>query len=537
MTGFQRFSYRTLMILGVASLVAFYCWWLQPAHVPINFRGWAHIADYAIFGILTLVISHRVFMDVYSWIVVRKVEPRHPAPEPRRGLRVAFITTFVPGIEGLDLLLRTLPAMVAAEYKHDTWLLDEGEDAEARALCASLGVRYFTRRGAREYNLVAGPFTARTKGGNHNAWYDDFGHSYDVVAQIDTDFAPRRDFLTQTLGYFADPKIGWVGTPQIYGNTRSFIARGAAQQQFGFYGPILRGLSGRRMANLIGANHVVRVAALKDIRFYAGHLTEDLLTGMRLHSVGWESVYVPEALAIGEGPETWQAYFNQQMRWAFGCMDVLRWHTRKLTKSMPRAHAALYTALQQGYFGGVAAMTGILLLAAYFFGGIEISRVPVISLLIWGAPFYIIRMVITLWMQQFTVRPKLERGFYWAGRALSLAVWPIYLRAFFGVVRQKHLVFKVTPKGGANDRPVSAMRLFRPHAILATISLACVIAGVIEPNTSLVLLAWAAVNTVTLGAFVLLAALSSLRSRSRSFRRRAGGMRTASATGQLYTRT
>ena len=154
--------------------------------------------------------------------------------------------------EGLDLLTKTLPAILAVEYAHDTWLLDEGNDPGARALAEQLGVNYFTRKDVREYNLVAGPYTRKTKGGNHNAWYDSHGHTYDVVAQIDTDFPPRRDFLIQTPGYFADPKVAWVGTPQIYGNTDSFVARGAAEQQFLFYGPVLRGLAGRRWAQHAG---------------------------------------------------------------------------------------------------------------------------------------------------------------------------------------------------------------------------------------------------------------------------------------------
>ncbi len=44
------------------------------------------------------------------------------------------------------------------------------------------------------------------------------------------------------------------------------------------------------MTLLIGANHIVRVAALKDIGWYRGHLTEDLATGRRFHASRWESV-------------------------------------------------------------------------------------------------------------------------------------------------------------------------------------------------------------------------------------------------------
>jgi len=78
--------------------------------------------------------------------------------------------------------------------------------------------------------------------------YDSFGNSYDIVAQIDTDFVPKPSFLLKTLGYFKNPQVAFVGTPQIYSNdSSSFIARGAAEQTYTFYGPILRGLYGMDM--------------------------------------------------------------------------------------------------------------------------------------------------------------------------------------------------------------------------------------------------------------------------------------------------
>ena len=61
-----------------------------------------------------------------------------------------------------------------------------------------------------------------------------------------------------------------------------------------------------QMTLLIGANHVIRVSALKSVNHYSAHITEDLITGMKLHSKGWKSVYLSEPLAIGEGPDTWK---------------------------------------------------------------------------------------------------------------------------------------------------------------------------------------------------------------------------------------
>lgn len=521
MTRRERLVYRLLMVLGVISLLVFYGWWFQPSHLPTNLTGWWHGLDLVVYGLLTLVLSHRIFMDVYVWVVARRIEPLVEAPEPEPGLKVAFITTFVPGVEGIDLLTRTLPAMLAVDYPHDVWLLDEGDDPDARRLAGELGVHYFTRHGRREYNLVAGPFTQKTKGGNHNAWYDSHGMAYDVVAQIDTDFIPRRDFLTATLGHFRNPRMGWVVTPQIYGNTDdNFMARGAAEQQFTFYGPVLRGLAGRRLANMLGANHVVRVAALEDIGLYAGHLTEDLLTGMRLHSRGWESEYVALPLAVGEGPDSWRAYFNQQMRWAYGCMHILKTHTRGLLRTMKVPHKLLYLSLQQGYFSGLAGAVGTLLLALYFLGGVEISKLTIAGLLVWASPLFVIRQVIRVWLQRYSVRPDVEGGLRVAGGLISVAVWPVYFIALVRVLRQQPLGFKVTPKGAIRKRADDVRRLFRPHLAIAVLSLSCLLAGAVFQRESVVLQAWAAVTLVTLGGFWALADRAPTHSRRRA--RRAG---------------
>ncbi len=522
MTRSDRVAYWLLMTLGVASLLWFYAWWTQSGRLPVNGHGpvW-QITDMLIYLALTFVLSHRVFMDVFVWVVARKIRPIRPAPIPQTGLRVAFITTFVPGVEGLDLLTRTLPAMLEADYPHDVWLLDEGDHAGARELAESLGVRYFTRHGKREYQLVAGPFTRRTKGGNHNSWYDNYAEDYDVVAQIDTDFIPRRDFLTQTLGHFRDPQIGWVITPQIYGNTDSLVTRGAAQQQFTFYGPVLRGLAGRGMANMLGANHVVRVSALQEIGLYAGHITEDLLTGMRLHARGWRSEYVPLPLAVGEGPDTWKAYFNQQERWAYGCMDVLGKHALPLTKPMSWSWRGLYLSLMQGYFSGLAGAVGCVLLLLYFLGGLDISRLDWQEVLVFGAPLFTVRQVIRVWLNRFSVRPEVEGGLRWAGGLISVAAWPIYFAALVKVLRQESLTFQVTPKGRVGKAKGSARHRFRPHLAWAMTSLGSLVAMAFLERWSPVLAAWAVVNAVTLGGLWLTANLTERPRRRRGKRRAA----------------
>lgn len=496
MTRTDKVTFYCLVCIGLLLTGLFAVMWFWPGNIPHNFTGIAHLLDFLLFTAVSYVVWHQIGMEVLAWMIAEKIkQPQHIPPAP--SLKVAFITTFVPGSEPIELLHRILPALKAAEYPHDTWLLDEGRSKEARFLCQQYGVQYFSRQGLDHYNTPGGKFAARTKGGNHNAWYDAYGHTYDVVAQIDTDFIPHKDFLTKTLGYFNDPTVAFVGTPQIYGNEhKSFVAKGAAEQQYTFYGPVLRGLYGRDTMMLLGANHVIRVAALKDINYYGGHLTEDLLTGMTLHGKGWKSVYVPEALAEGEGPETWTAYFNQQMRWAFGCMDILFHHSPKLLKNMTWERRRYYFMLLQHYFNGLAMAIGVATVVLSLVLGISAASMSSRVLLVY-AVLVVWQLFVSTWLQRYNVRPERERGLLLAGKILSIAAWPIYFLALVGVLRGKRISFKVTPKGDNQDYSVPLL-VFLPHIVIGLATATALILSFVTHDQNPIILFWAMLTLLTM---------------------------------------
>lgn len=492
--------YTLLCTVALTIVSVFAIWWFDIDNLPTNFDGSLAALDILLFLLISFVIWHPIVMAVFSWAVLSNVKNRHSI-KPEAGHKVAFVTTYVPSSESPDLLHRILPAMVAAEYPHDTWLLDEGNDPEAKRICKQYGVKHFSRAEEADYNTDEGKYKKKTKGGNHNSWYDKHGHQYDFVAQMDTDFVPSKNFLTKTLGYFKDPKIAFVGTPQIYGNTKdSLIARGAAEQTYSFYGPLLRGFDGMEMNMLIGANHVIRVKALEDVDHYSAHITEDLLTGMKLHANGWKSAYVSESLAVGEGPSTWQAYFAQQMRWAYGCMHILRHFSFGLYRKMTLRQKIYYFMLQQHYFSGPAMTLGVIGLGLYFALGIETTSIDLRPFLTFYIPVLATIGLMALWMQRFNVRPKEERGILFASKIISAASWPIFFLAFMGVTAGKKLTYRVTPKGKKNINNDS-LRLFIPHFVIGITALIGVLSSIQTGRTSLVMLYYG-ILSATLMLFV-----------------------------------
>lgn len=465
--------------------------WFQLSNIPNNFTGWLHVIDFIIFLLLSYVIWHSIIMRVFTWAVAYNIKD-HPELEPQDGLKVAFVTTFVPGSESITLLHKTLPAMVKADYPHDTWLLDEGNDPKVALLCKKYGVKHFSRKDKDGYSTEDGKYAKKTKGGNHNSWYAHHGNHYDFVAQIDTDFLPKKTFLTKTLGYFRDETVAFVGTPQIYGNiNKSFIAKAAAEQTYSFYGPLLRGFSGMKMNMLIGANHIIRVKALQSVDHYSAHITEDLLTGMKLHAGNWTSVYTHEPLAIGEGPSTWQAYFNQQMRWAYGCMDILFHHSPRLLREMGKRQALYYLLLQQHYFTGLVMALSTMLLGLYFTFGIIGSQINAWLFIMLYLGVLITSGIMNLWLQRFNARPEHENGLLLAGRTASIAAWPVFFLAFVGVALRKRLTYKVTPKGHGTTPYAAPLRLFVPHIIVGIFSLECALLALITEHRSPAMIFWA----------------------------------------------
>lgn len=503
MSNTQHFLYFIIFIIGLSLTVAFGVWWFEPSHIANNFHGLFHGIDIFLFLLLSYVVWYQITNELFMWVVAHGMKHPQQPMKPQKDLRVAFLTAFVPGTEPMDMLEKTLKAMIAVDYPHETWLLDEGDDEKVKKLCKKYNVWHYSRKGIAKYNLKHGPYTMKTKGGNYNSWYDKFGRDYEFVAQIDVDFIPKKNFLMKTLGYFQDPEVAFVGSPQVYGNTKdSWITKGAAEQAYGFYGSMQKGFFGSDMQLFIGANHVVRVAAHNSIGGYAGHIVEDHLTGMKFYSKKWKSVYVPEILAVGEGPATWDAYFSQQMRWAYGLIHILFTKSPTIFRKMKMKHIVNYFLLQQYYFYGLAQVIGIVLLSLYFLFGIQSTIMAFLPLLVLYVPLLLWQQVIFIWLQKYNIDPKNESGLMLRAKLLNYAAWPIYFLAFAGVILGKRLTYKVTPKG-KQQKTDTSFWLFLPHFILGSITIFDLVVGFYLHHDAMQLVFWAVANTCFMYFFVI----------------------------------
>jgi len=382
------------------------------------------------------------------WFLLLPMRRPRPAT-PLIGLRVAVVTTFVPQGEPVAMLEQSLAALVAIEYPHDTWLLDEGDEPKVRALCERLGVRHFSRRNRPEYQ-TPGRFAPRTKYGNYNAWLDAFGYDgYDVLAAFDPDHVPHPSFLGQTLGYLRDPAVGYVQAAQaFYNQAASFIARGAAEDTYDYFSTVQMASFGMGYPIIVGGHNVHRLTALRAVGGLAQHDADDLLLTLRYRAAGWRGVYVPKILARGLTPVDWRGYLTQQRRWARSVLDIKlrRWdeYSGRLpaaTRVMSFLHGINF--MHRSVIGLVATL---ILLWMVAIGGTHdfLQRN-----LLWSVGTLLLTLSLAeFYRQKFYLGWRNERGLHWRSTLLEWAKWPWFLFALMDVLLRRNIAYSLTWKSG-----------------------------------------------------------------------------------------
>ena len=470
---------RTTMfvVIALVCITSFFVWLMMlPSHWQFYLHhGWLRVASMVM---LFNTAAIGLFAVISMWIICRaSLLARDPVPVwPQRGTRVAFITTIVPSQEPLAMVRRTLEAAVQIRHDgpFDVWLLDEGDDPEVKATCSALGVRHFSRHGIERWNQPAGPFKARTKHGNYNAWLFSQGVNYDFLVSVDSDHVPIASMAERLLGYFRDPDVAYVVGPQVYGNSDQFIARCGESQQFVFQSLLQRASNAGGIPMLVGTNNAMRIEALVAIGGLKDSVTEDLATSIAVHSTRnpktghrFRSVYTPDLLAVGEGPTTFTDYFIQQGRWALGAIEViLVQFPRSVLRLGPRR--AIHYAQLLTYYpaSGLAWMLGVMSGLIYLVlgvGGLTVS--PHLWLLLYfdGAA---LQIGLYFWNRRHSISPHEEEGSPGLnGLFISALSAPIYAAALFAGLRRRRTAFAVTPKGDAASR--DSMHTFRLHFLWA----------------------------------------------------------------------
>lgn len=441
-----------MRILAIASL-AFGLYWLH--------WRWTQTLnpEHMIFSVV-LVLAETwgwigsAFFLFHAW----EVRDREPPPAPAGKAVDVFITAYD---EPLEVLRRTAIGARAIRYPHHTYVLDDGKRDDVLNLAKDLGIGYIRRQG-----------NANAKAGNLN-------HAISVteaefILQLDTDHVPLPSIVDRLLGYFKDPKVAFVQSPQDFYNTDSFThvinnkSRSMWEENRIFYSLIQPGKDRWNSTFFCGSCGMLRRTALADIGgFSTETIIEDMETSLKLHQRGWQSRYHTEALAFGLSPASAVAFHVQRLRWGQGSMQMLRKFNPLTLPGLSPAQRACYLAANLYPLDGVQKAIFYTAPVIFLLTGWVPLQADTVGLM-WRLAVY---LVVSIGAFELVARGT---GWLFIQERYNMAKFPTYIMALTGFLARGKLKFNVTPKG------VSTVP-FRTYATQLALLIASVVALIWAP--------------------------------------------------------
>ncbi|WP_373537103.1 glycosyltransferase family 2 protein [Microcoleus sp.] len=343
--------------------------------------------------------------------------------------------------EPIFILRRTVIGCQALDYPNKkVYLLDDTKRPEIKLLAKKLGCEYITR-----------PDNLHAKAGNIN--HATSLTDGELIVVFDADFIPTKNFLTRTAGFFQNPEIALVQTPQSFYN-HDPIARNLglenvlAPEEEVFYRQIEIIKDSADSVICCGTSFVVRRSALQAVGgFVTDSVCEDYFTGIRLSATGYRLVYLDEKLSAGLAAENIEAHLTQRVRWARGTLQAFFINSNPLTiRGLRFVQRLSHLEGLLHWFTSLTRVLFLLMPLAYSFLGIIPLRTNARELLYFFLPYYLVQVTVFSWLNRRS-RSALLSDVYSFVQCIPLAVTVVS-----AMLKPFDKGFKVTPKGIASDR-------------------------------------------------------------------------------------
>jgi len=439
---------------GIVALLFYYSWWFKEGRL---------LAPLTLLAFLFALVFG-TFQLVGTWILYLSANrrPRRARlPLPATLTVDVFITAYN---EEIDLVERCLAAVCDMHVEHRTWLLDDAGRPELASLAERLGSDYLTRDGNLDY-----------KAGNVNAALP--RTQGDIIVIFDVDHVPDPRFLERTLGYFDDPRMGFVQVMLTFDDSDdTFVAKAASSTSLDYYNPASAGADSLGSTMLVGSNALIRRTALESVGGYQPGLAEDLATSIALHAGGWKSVYINKALAPGLAPPDLTAWFNQQFKWARGVSEVFvtsYWPTlRRLTTGQKITYGVRMTY----YWIGIVFAVHLLVTIGVLFSQSALALANFQNYLLHLFPLAVVtalsRTVALRYLAYPTLKKKMSKSaaLQWKPLVLVLGSWPVYSVAWLFALLRVPLDYRPTAKETVGHAPHTAWLWPQILAVVALVA-------------------------------------------------------------------
>lgn len=239
---------RTMVFRVIASITCI---------VGLNYIIWRYLFSMSHtvlwFSVSLILAETYSFIDLLLFCFMMWKPAHRTAPKPIKASVDVFITTYN---EAVDLVCLTVKAAMQINWNNiKVHILDDGSRPEMRELATEIGCGYIIRgeewKGKQRH----------AKAGNvNNALMQTNG---EFILILDADQIPSPQIVEKCIGYFRDPKLAFVQTPQSFYNLLPGDPFGSDAPLF--YGPILMGKDGWNAAFFCGSNAILRREALMQL--------------------------------------------------------------------------------------------------------------------------------------------------------------------------------------------------------------------------------------------------------------------------------
>lgn len=398
--------------------------------------------------------------------------------------------------EPTSIVRQTAKAALAMDYpEFNVYLLNDGYVAsrdnwkEIELLADEIGITCITRQ-------VGGG----AKAGNINNGLKETSSPYVVV--FDADHVPHPTFLKEVMGYFVDPRMGFVQTPQFYKNqSTNAITQTAWDQQALFFGPIMSGKNRLNSTFMCGTNMALSRKALDEVGGMCEfNIAEDFLTSLFVHDKGWKSVYVPKVLAEGLAPEDFLSYYKQQFRWTRGSLEVIFKYNPLFKRGLSWPQRVQYLISASYFLSGFVVLFDALLPLIFLFTGITAVDTKTMALATIFIPY--------IFMSLYVLQKSSNFALSFAAISFSISSFVLQIRGVWAVLTRQKTSFAVTSKQEVEG---NFLYLATPHIIYIAAAVIGTVIALIREGLSASLmanLAWVIVNIAAFVPFILAASPS-----------------------------
>ncbi len=241
-----------------------------------------------------------------------------------------IVSIHVPAYnEPPDMMIETLNSLANLDYpRYEVIVIDNNTKDESvwrpvEQHCKELGDKF------RFYHKSP---LAGFKAGALNFALSQTTDDATVIAVIDSDYCVEPTWLRDLAPQFSQEHVAIVQAPQDYRdlNENAFKAMCFAEYRGFFH----IGMVTRNERNAIiqhGTMTMVRRTCLEEVDGWSENtITEDAELGFMIFSAGHQAVYTSDSYGKGLMPDSFLDYKNQRFRWAYGAMQILRYHAKEL---------------------------------------------------------------------------------------------------------------------------------------------------------------------------------------------------------------